>query len=226
MGDIRCGRVIMRPRHYDSLAGYEQIPAWSQGKEPYKQLSPMLLGPLTVTEPIINGVIRPGFYMYPNNPTLSYANVQKFENYWQGSKIYAVDLINPNLPITIENLKPTFWLRRAEMFANPEGKRRALPKAKFGVPISSFYGGVIMDYITSRKYIYSPCYTQLVINHPTFLMLKELHKTRHLLIIGPDGYKPEVPLTHDTLISLINNPSIIWGHELVLCALLLNDIVW
>lgn len=69
-------------------------------------------------------------------------------------EIYAVDLYDVNKPIDFSNIKPEFYRRRAEIFANSKGVRRALPKAKYGVPISSFYGGRIMDYITSRKKVY------------------------------------------------------------------------
>lgn len=98
---VRCGRTA-RGKSYPSLPGYITIPAWSRGKAPFNQLSPMLIGPFTVTEPLYNGTINhnmiyqlefananfsqslPGFQ--PDlSKNLSVAVVQKFENYWQGS---------------------------------------------------------------------------------------------------------------------------------------------
>jgi len=123
---VRCGRTA-RAKPYPSLPGYITIPAWSRGKAPYNQLSPMLIGPFTVTEPLYNGQSLPGFQ--PDlDKNLSVAVVQKFENYWQGSKIYAVDLYDVNKPIDFNNIKPEFYHRRAEIFANPKGVRRALLK--------------------------------------------------------------------------------------------------
>ena len=59
-------------------------------------------------------------------------------------------------------------------------------------------------------------------------MLKEkLAKGEKLLIIGPDGLSnPETELTKEILLKLVNDPQIIFGHELVLCSLLLGHKVW
>jgi len=222
---VRCGRTA-RAKPYPSLPGYEVIPAWSRGRAPYKQLSPMLLGPVIVNEPLYQGQPLPGFMINPNGQDAQ-ATVKIFENYWQGSKIYKVDLINPNNPVELNNLKPEFFRRRAEIFSSDKAIRRALPKAKYGVPISSFYGGYIMDYITSRKLVYCPYYYFLTQNHPVYLQIKNLHQQgQNLIIVGPDGYDENVELNREKLSELLNRTDIIFGHELVLCCMLLNYLVW
>ncbi len=153
-GLIRCGK-IERGVHHPSIPGFLKINASSMGPIVWKGLSPMLLGPFNVTEPY-DGELRPGFTIKDDDPTTQIAFVKRFENYWQGSKLYNVD-IDEN-----RHIKPSFFERRAIMFSSDKGKRRALPKAKYGIPIAGFYNGVVMGYVESRKKIYCPYYEQLV----------------------------------------------------------------
>ena len=200
---VRCGRSE-RAKPYPSVEGYSTIPAWSRGASPWNQLSPMKLGPFVVDD----------------------EEVQIFENYWQ-SKIYQCDLIDETKPIEINNLKTSYWERRTELFKSTKAKRRALPKAKYGVPIAGYYHGQIMGYVESRKLVYCPIYTALVEQHPIFLQLKEKYNNgEKLLIIGPDGSNHNEELTLEILRERINDPTRIFGHELVLCCLLMDYKVW
>lgn len=220
-GEIRCGRV-QRGTSYPSLPGMETIPAWSRGAGNWKSLSPMYYDPNRIIQIIEPLPLRPGFILSPDiTYTIGYCYV--FENLFQSNKIFRIDLIDASQPISIENLKPSFWERRATVMASKEGIRRALPKAQYGVPISSYYRGVIMDYITSRHCVYAPLYSRLYGNNPMFLDLKRRHLVgENLIIIGPDGGDHIIPLSLEYLEEKINDPSEIFGHEFVLCAMLLG----
>lgn len=214
---IACGRTA-RGAPYPALDGYVTIPAWSRGAQPWCNLSPMRLGPVWIQDPA--DVVRPGFSLMDGSV---WAQATCFENYWQGSKIYQVDLVDATLPVTVENLKPAFWTRRAEVFASVKPVRRALPKARYGVPIAGYYEGEVMDYVTSRVRIYAPFYSRLVVDTPEFQqLLFNAQSGVPLLLVGPDGYDHQVPLTVELLQALILDPSIIFGHELVLCGMLLG----
>lgn len=186
-----------------------------------KLLSPMLLRDVLIVEPL-ESVLRPG-YAISVCETLQVALASCFENYWQGSKIYRADLINTDADITVDNLRPGFWTRRAAIYASAAPVRRALPKAKYGVPIAGYYHGQIMSYVQSRLQIYIPMYMELVCEHPVFLYLLRQHRSgKNLLLIGPDGYDHTVELTSELLAQLCSRTDMIYGHELVLCKMLLD----
>ena len=81
---VRCGKTG-RGIPYPSLPGYEVIPAWSRGKQPWNKLSPMKIGPINLQEPQL-------FY-YPSTETVTVGPVTStistcklFENWLQGEK--------------------------------------------------------------------------------------------------------------------------------------------
>ena len=218
MGEVRSGKVS-RGKSYPSLPDFITIPAWSRGAAPWCELSPMILGPIQVFDPL---PVRPGFSITADG---KYAETicNIFENYWQGSKIYNADILDPANPLTIDNIKPAFWIRRARIFASAQPVRRALPKAAYGYPIAGYYRGEIMDYVTSRNKVYAPTYYMLISTHPIFLQLCQLHKQgKKMIMAGPDGHNEHDPLTEAILDLMINDPTRIFGHELVLCAALLG----
>lgn len=218
-GSVRCGRVQRAVAH-PRLPNYTVCPVWSRGAGDMKQLSPMLLRNVIIIEPL-EAKLRPGYSISPCE-LMQVADVSCFENYWQGSKIYLVDLIDAAAPITVDNLRPGFWMRRAAIYASVAPIRRALPKAKYGTPIAGYYRGQIMSYVQSRISIYIPLYCELVEKHPVFLELLRLHRCgKNLLLIGPDGYDPSVELTCELLGQLQLRDDMIYGHELVLCQMLL-----
>ena len=96
--------------------------------------------------------VYPGYQKI--NDDIQQAIVKKFENYWQGSKIYNIDVTN-NI------IQKKFFERRAKIYSLDKAKRRAIPKAQ-GYPVAGLYNGIVMDYITSRKLIYCPIYEFLV----------------------------------------------------------------
>lgn len=213
MGEVKCGKIERGVKH-PQLSGFIKINASSMGPKEWKGLSPMLLGPFQIVEPLafesyFSGGVHPKFTKIEGNQT---AIVKKFENYWQGSKIYNVDVKDGTI-------QPSFFQRRAEMFNLDKGKRRALPKAKYGVPIAGYYNGKVMDYIESRKKVYALSYEYLVTRTPEYKNLVLLLASgNNLLIVGPDGR--DIPIEEKSLKYAIDDPKYIFGHELVLCSLL------
>jgi hypothetical protein len=119
---------------------------------------------------------------------------------------------------------PSFFKRRQKLFESDIPKRRAVPKSK-GYVIAGFYNGQIMRYIESRKKIYCPMYAKLIKQTSEFKKLKKMHKNgQNLLIVGPDGR--DIPMTYRSLKKAVNDPNHIFGHELVICCLLLGWEVW
>jgi hypothetical protein len=215
VGEIRCSKIT-RGKTHPFIQGFTKINVSSSGQTKYRVLSPMLLGPFEIIEPInpnqfYPSGIHPGFQKL--NEYQQIATVQIFENYWQGSKIYNIDLVDGVI-------QKSFYERRAKLFVDNKGHRRSLPKKKYGVPVSSYYGGM-MDYITSRKKIYIPLYEKLVTNLPILKELKQRYLNgENILIVGYDG--TDIPITDFFLNDVINDPSFVFGHELVLCSLLKN----
>ena len=226
-GQIKCGR-IQRGVEHPTFPGFEKVNVSTlSGMKKWIGLSPFILGPFTVLEPLafetyFPGGVHPGFTKYDDHTQI--ATIKKFENYWQGSKIYSLDLsIDPKTNIGTVN--KGFFIRRAEMFSLDKGKRRALPKKLAGVPISSYYQGKIMDYIESRKKVYCPVYEQLVTRTPEYANLVKLVESgQNVLIVGPDGR--DIEINEESLTKAINDPAYIFGHELVLCCLLIGIKPW
>lgn len=221
MGEIRCDK-ISRGVFHPQIAGFEKINVSSMGPYKWRGLSPMFLGPFEIEEPLafedyfLDGV-HPGFTK--KDDTTQTAIVKKFENYWQGSKIYSIDVSNG------EVVKKSFFQRRAESFNLEKGKRRTFPKNKYSKPIWGYYNGEIMDYITSRKKIYCPSYSFLIQESLEYRELKRMVADgKNLLIVGPDGR--DIPITEKKLKEAVNDPTYSFGHELVICSMLKNLQPW
>ncbi len=219
-GQVRCAKTS-RGVHHPHLPDFTNINVGSRGLYG-KFISPFKLGPVQIVELIKPNAyfpdgIHPGFVRSIEMPGYQKANIQIFENYWQGSKIYSHEVVNGQL-------QKSFFERRPKAFDMTKGKRRFFPKKSHGFPISSYYGS-IMGYVQSRKIIYCPLYSMLVENTPQLKELKKRLKTgENLLIIGPDGR--DIPMTEESLRQAVNDPTYIFGHELVICCLLLGFKVW
>jgi len=240
-GGVKCGK-IERGKNHPSFPGFEKISAYSNGPKVWQPLSPFNLGPFSVTEKY-----NP-YDQFENNNQLGWkyfhneqGHVQtiivlSFERYWQGGKVYPNDLIDPpqNFDHSVATfngkiLGPSFYQRRVDILTNPNRDkkdiRHPLPKKKYGLPIQGFYSGEFVDYITSRKKYYCPSYRYFAFNTPTYQELLKKHQNgENLLICGPDGLDTEI--TEQNMRELISNPKIIFGHELVLCCMLSNLLVW
>jgi len=215
-GEVRCAQSAKRgiKGSRDATApGFRNIrvisadPTWSP-------LSPMKLGPLNVYEPIINGVIHPGFRDF--NGKVQVGVCQIYENFWQYSKVYSVDTVTNGIP------SQSFFDRRAKGFASTKPKRRVYPKKDGVIPITSYHNGELVPYIPSRE-VYVRRYAELAYRHPKYRELENMvNGGMNLLIIGLDGIPngENIPLSLDLLDKEYIDPSHPFGHESVIAAML------
>lgn len=231
--------------------GYKRINTTYRASGIWKQLSPMKLGPFDIIEPLAENTVAiiggknimqpileyypdgilPGFQQMKNEKgeliDFQIANCECFEAYWQYcGKIYAHD-INKNGII-----KKSYYERRAQgltmsLNSNKPGElRRAYPKAKYGVPVLSYYNGEFMNWVTSRIKVYCPLYAKLVIETDAYKKLKNDYcKGNNIQLLDPDGF--DVGLLDNNKISeALHSTKRPFGHGLVLAALLMNNMVW
>lgn len=235
--DVRCGKLphfrgegILHPdgtrsKKWPIIEGYHNVNVCSNGTT-YKVLSPMLIGPFEVIEEKVvmedypKG-IHPGF---EECGEYQCATAMNLENYWQGSKIFNVDVVNGEI-------EKTFFERRAKMMADPKPHRRALPK-KVAYPVASYFNGQILTYVAARIY-YITYYERLVRKKKEYQQLKERVSLAGIQILGFDGRDPlsgkdygENPITYEILEREMYNPKLPFGHELVLCGMLLGMRPW
>ena len=253
-GGVVCDKIT-RGKVQPSIPNYTRINVSSMStySNIYRNLSPMLLGPITIIEPIqpnayyTNG-IHPGyepiieeiyylpfddelltngpyyfnntFYFKKGDAYYCYSTMKAvcgtFERYWQSGKIYAKELNDK------KQLSKKFFEERAKMYAleasDKRQRRRKYPR-KEGLPIYSYYNGNFYDYVPSRKAIYIPLYVNLVLNTQVFRDLYARHvRGENLLIVGPDGRN--IDINECSIKNAVNDPTHIFGHELVICALL------
>ena len=210
---IRCGKIERGVKH-PMIDGFVNINASSRGPTEWRVLSPFLLGPIRVNR---TDTLSDNYY-WTNYKYKKLHNCKIFENYWQGSKIYDIDFNVDG------EILPNFFDRREKLFMSDKPKRRAVPKSN-GFVVTAFYDGQIMDYIESRKKIYCPMYADLIRHTIAFKKLqKMLESGQNLLILGPDGR--DIPITRKSLVRAVNDPNYIFGHELVICCLLMGFEVW
>lgn len=227
MGDVRCNRII----HYRSkepgskehprLAGYTNVNATS-GNAQWKELSPMKLGPFPLMEQVrpnrwyANG-IHPGFHPHEDG-VHQVMTCTNFENLWQGSKIYDIDLDGQGV------IQPSFYQRRARMCADPQPHRRALPKSAGATCVGAYWNGHILAYIPSRVQ-YCTIYASLVRPTPKYAQLEGMVRNgMNIQIIGYDGW--DVPVTAEAMRAAYLNPDRPFGHELVLTCMLKGLAPW
>lgn len=224
-GQVRCGKIYhfrdtsVSDKTHPTIPGFVNINVTSGGNSRFKALSPMKLGPFDMTE-----VLKPMLY-YPTgvlpgctqiNNTHQNMHVEIFENIWQGSKVYAVDLVN-NL------VQPSFFERRAKMARDHSPHRRALPKAGNTV-VTSYWNGNFYPYVQSR-YFYCFYYIGLVSRTPEYAELVNMVNSGvNVHILGFDGR--DIPITAESMLQAIFDPTYPFGHELVLCCLLTGLAPW
>jgi len=112
------------------------------------------------------------------------------------------------------------WFERRKQGWTDEKPHRHVQK---GVkPLYSFYKGQKLNYVESRKTLYCPMYENLVRKTKPYQALEKLvSEGTNIQILGYDGYKLE-----NTFQEYIDCPNVIFGHELVLCAMLSGQKVW
>jgi len=229
-GVIRI-RNVERGVSYPSAKGFKNIPAWSRGASPWKELSPFSIGPIIFNQ-----------------------NVQApiFENFWQSFKVWG--------RVEKQNTKNWKWPAEIHVDQNGEPNQNwhrwhnALlqhnlpvrrPNGK-NVPLYAWWGTEKLGIIESRKKIYVPFLQYLYRSHPIYQkLLKEVKEGQNIIILEPDGpnhnlYPEGMEVTIDLLLKLQNvtkmkdfpggemfeNPEkyVPYGHGYVLALTLLEDL--
>lgn len=181
-----------------------------------KSFSPMLLGPVYEKEIFGTGELI----------------AQNFENYWQYGKMF------PELGhIDIQGFPtPSWYIFRTKGYAKIKGDRHpdgtktndvafidATGKNhyRYSTATSSMYMNWIMDYITSRKYIYCKGYAYLVKRTPAFQSLvQQIDAGLSVQIIDFDVIEGSHLITKEFLKDRVNDPTKPFGHGYVIAALL------
>lgn len=102
-------------------------------------------------------------------------------------------------------------------FIDNKGKRHF----KYYTAISSMYLNNVLDYITSRKFIYAPIYAWLVLRTPAFTELRDqVSHGKRIQILDFDILPGSHVVTVEFLLERINDPTTPFGHGYVLAGLL------
>jgi len=174
------------------------------------------------------------------------------EDGWQGSKVWSLHLTEGHFDSTKEgfwvsgkrslSLTDTDWIPEWTKWSefirmSGLGKRRHFKIDKDSInpniPLCTYFKGRRLSYVESRKEMYIPWYHELVQKTEAFQYLKKRFDAGiSLNLLEFDGMKrksaselPE-PLNEMNLTEMINNPSIIFGHGMVLAATLLGCKPW
>jgi hypothetical protein len=205
-GEVRVGKLpFFRGRSGDKtwplIPGFKNVNVCSGAAGIYKELSPMKLGPICISD----------------NWTCGKINVKNIENLWQYSKVWPGEEIE-DFPTT------EFFERRKRGWADIKGHRHVKKGtgSNPNIPLYSFWKGEKLSYVEARKRIYCPIYSQLVVNTTAYRRLDNLlDKGYNIQILGYDGY--DFINEGKTLKMCVDDASRPFGHELVLAALLRNE---
>lgn len=146
-----------------------------------------------------------------------YKRFYNFEHRWQSIKVYEDDLKE-----THEN-RIKWWKKQIK-------PHRRYPKSKNKKVIYALDNNEKFDYISSRKNIYVPEYTNLVKNNEVLFELKKiLNNGTNIAIYDFDGPRDKItkePLclevTKELLIEKINDTQYPFGHGYIITSLLLD----
>lgn len=225
-GKVCCGRIVhfrsKEPnKFHPTLDKFININVTSGTRSRWKSLSPMIIGEFEfIEDKCINkwypDGIHPGFKEFDEDKTRQIAVCQRFENMWQTNKVYDIDMKDGVI-------QKSFFERRAKMFSDPKGHRRSLPKSK-GKVISAYYDRKLYNYLESR-YFYCTFYEYLIQEIPEYKELVEmLNKGINLHIVGYDG--KNIDMTKEGFKKAYDDPESPFGHELVICAMLMGFCPW
>lgn len=183
---------------WPKINGYVNINVTSSANGCWRELSPMLLGPIIYTGEGVN------------------ITVKRFENLWQFSKVWPSDIDKETgLP------NKEWYFRRYEGWKSDKGVRYVKKGSK---PIYSFWAGQKLSYIEARRIIYCPIYEALARRTNAFKKLKSMFDAGYKIqILGYDGYDVKVP---DDLHKCFLDESRPFGHELVLACMLVDVYPW
>lgn len=202
-----------------------------------KQLSPFFVGPIEIELPVCD---------MGGNQNVVVTNI---ENFWQASKVWRGetrrDIPQPVIDLIPEHGNPDYstkmydetgfaihdfipnqaWFdRRAKYWSDPVPHRRIKrgDKKNNDDPMFCWWRGDALPYVEARCRMYIPMYADLASKTPAFKELKALVGAGHdVLLIGYDGYKIE-----RRPIELLADPTVRFGHELVLACMLHDAKPW
>jgi len=152
MNTIRVSQC-RRATKYAKEEGYENIPAWSRGAKPWRELSPFFIGPVCFIDE--NGK--------ENTATI-------FENFWRAHKVYDVD--SNDMPTNL------FYEKRDKIMKSVD----VVPKVK-KIQKYAFFNGEKLDLIQSRKKIYIAFLQKCYRKHKVYQLLLEKYKSNNKLMI-------------------------------------------
>lgn len=168
-----------------------RVDVTTRSKTKYRQLSPMLLGPV-----VVDGIIS-----------------QNVENAWQYSKVYPVHWDR-------EMERPTneWYSWSAEGFAKKWADR--YPMGKGAIPVASWHKGEALTYIKARRNIYIPVYGAAVLQYQQHLLdeLAERAWWGDITIVDFDAYDHH-SLGY-TLDDVVKDPTRKMGHGFVLAGMI------
>lgn len=168
----------------------------------WKQLSPFILGPCN---------------LYRRNGKM--LKSQNMENAWQYSKLYKDHADKDGEPTS------KYWKWAKEGWANSRAVR--YPMGKGRKPLCSIWPDdegelAKMDYITARKCIYAPLYSELVKETEAYKELQRILKEhKELILLDFDAYDHHKEGM--TLSDVLNNPRKKAGHAFILAMMLTRD---
>lgn len=206
IGIVRV-RGVARGVPYPNVKGFTNIPAWSRGAAPYKQLSPFFIGPVIYEE---------------------YGEIKKcaiFENFWQSFKVYSrVDKQNKkewkwNTEVHITNTNDKVSNNNDSKVSNNSGGikvndvnpnsnwfkwHNALCSNQLAVrrpngkvpPLYSYFNGRKLGLFEARKEIYIKYLQELYRNSNVYRDLRRLVMNgTNIILLEPDG--PSIDLFPD-----------------------------
>lgn len=209
-GKVRCGKLVHRfdtsgaDKNWPTVDGYMNINVCSNAPGIYKNLSPMILGPIyynTADE---------------GDQTPVVLKAKKLENLWQFAKVWNGE----RNEISKKPIK-AYFDRRKEGWEQEKGQRRVMR----GKPLYSYWKGMDLSYSDSRDQIYCPLYEALARKTDAYKQIENLlNDGYNINIIGYDGYDYERETM--SLTECFADLSRPFGHELVLCSMLSGEIPW
>jgi hypothetical protein len=238
-GQIRVREAKRRQagKGYPSVRGFVNIPAFSKGAKPYKQLSPFFV----TVDYEENGEQRVG---------------EIFENFFQSRKVYRQvtrqtgDWVWPAETHVDANDNPNEnWIRWNRALSSHELPIRH-PNGK-AIPLYAWWKGQKLGVVEMRKQIYIPFLQAIYRQHPVYQqILAMVRRGTNIIILGPDGpnmdlYPNGMPVTLEMLVDLQNVTRIgdiphvegyvnndvppgkyfPYGHEFVIALTLLEDLL-
>lgn len=226
-GCVQCAKIahFRAPKDVDKRwpmrYGYKNINVCSSGTRPFRDLSPMFLGPLRITDVDADGNKRE-------------YTAENIENAWQFSKVWSDDVEPAGDAAGV--IKREWFTWRDRGWADRKAHR--WPRGKHGTstanrnrPLFVHCSGERLPYEEARKRLYIAWYEQLARASPAYAALDGLVKAgSNVQIVGYDGYDFHGERGDDgarrTLADCLADGSRPFGHELVLTAMLRDELVW